>query len=74
MPHNSQFLRAKIAKFSGEEAYPLPRPYLRWGGDNLSHILPFVTFGHSPLPPPGKNPMGIHGVEWIELQEQWSVD
>ena len=57
-------LRAMLAKYmySGEKAQPLPRPYPRWGGDNLAHILPFVACGHSPLPPPEKKilraPMG----------------
>jgi len=53
-------LRTKIAKFSGEKAQPLPKPYLRWVGDNLAHILPILACGHSPLAPPGKNPTGAH--------------
>ena len=51
-------LRAKIAKFSGEEAELVQDPISGREGTTLPTSYPLVACGHSPLPPPRKKSHG----------------
>jgi len=52
---NSQFKGKNPPKIYRDEAQPFPRPYLRWGGESLAHILPM---GQLALAPPWKKSHG----------------
>jgi len=57
-------LRAKIKKFSGEGAQPLPRPLPRWrGGHPSPHLCPLGAYGASILAPAALK-LGAYGASF----------